>query len=310
MDRVQLVKFIRDKFNDSELRDLCFELQIDYESLPGDGKAAKARELVSFCERRDRLPELERTARHMLGVASLLAPGSTVDQRGPLDLKAQDDVPGNSVSSSPQAGAPGSVPSDARARETASLQRQLAEARENLRLVTRQVASLLQQLSEAEENLRLIDERIAQYVQAVDVPLQLIKDQRRLRSGIARLRRQIAELKPIAVLRAATKLISGPVAAAISGEQWDALRQQLLTQASRLPRANYLDVALLNDRTDEMIQLSDEIQVLLMAYRIEPNPGQIEALRQHSGELAADLVRIYRLPPGAAPQLEALASGA
>jgi len=77
-----------------------------------------------------------------------------------------------------------------------------------------------------------------------------------------------------------------------------------------LPRANYLDVAVLNERTDEMIRLSDEIQVLLMAYRIEPHPGQIEALRQHSDELAADLMRIYRLPPGAAPQLEALAQGA
>ncbi|NTU64689.1 MAG: hypothetical protein HGB05_15130, partial [Chloroflexi bacterium] len=37
---------------------------------------------------------------------------------------------------------------------------------------------------------------------------------------------------------------------------------------------------------------------------------QIEALRQHSDELAADLIRIYRLPPGAAPQLEALAQEA
>src|SRR5512136_2513950 len=111
----------------------------------------------------------------------------------------------------------------------------------------RQVASLQKQLSEAEENLRLIDERIAQYVQEVDVPLQLVKDQRRLQRWIARLQRQLAELKPIAVLRAATKLITGPVAKAISGEPWGALRQQLLTQASRLPRANYLDVALLNE---------------------------------------------------------------
>jgi len=174
----------------------------------------------------------------------------------------------------------------------------------------RKVASLMKQLSEAEENLRLIDERIAQYVQEVDVPLQLIKDQRRLQKWIARLQRQIADLKPIEVLRFATKLIAGPVAEVITGEQWGDLRQRLLTQASKLPRANYLDVAALNERTDEMIRLSDEIQVLLMAYRIEPNPGQIEALRQHSDELAADLMRIYRLPPGAAPQLEALAQGA
>ena len=172
------------------------------------------------------------------------------------------------------------------------------------------VATLLKQLREAEENLRLIDERIAQYVQEVDVPLQLIKDQRRLHRGIARLRRRIAELKPITVLRFATKLITGPVAEAIAGEGWDALRGQLLTQASKLPRANYLDVAMLNEKTDDLIRLTAEIQVLLMAYRIEPNLGQIEALRHHSDQLAADLIRIYRLPPGAAPQLEALAHGA
>ena len=175
---------------------------------------------------------------------------------------------------------------------------------------TRKVASLVKQLSEAEENLRLIDERMAQYVQEVDIPLQLIKDQRRLQRWIARLQRQIAELKPIAVLRFATKLITGPVAEVITGEQWSALRQQLLTQASKLPRATYLDEIVLNEKLDDLIRLSDEIQVLLMAYRIEPNPGQVEALRQHSAEVAADLLRIYRLPPGAAPQLEALAQGA
>jgi hypothetical protein len=175
---------------------------------------------------------------------------------------------------------------------------------------TRSVASLEKQLSEAEENLHLIDERIAQYVQEVDVPLQLIKDQHRLQRWIARLQRQIAEAQPITVLRFATKLITGPVAEEITGTQWIDLRQQLLAQASRLPRESALDVAVLNDRVDAMIRLCDEIQVLLMAYRIEPNPGQIEALRQHSDELAADLMRIYRLLPGAAPQLEALAKGA
>jgi hypothetical protein len=174
---------------------------------------------------------------------------------------------------------------------------------------TRTVASLVKQLGDAEENLRLIDERIAKYVLETEVPLQLLKDQARLQRWIARLQRRIAELKPIAVLRFATKLITGPVAETITGDQWDDLRQQLLTQASKLPRELALDVVVLSDRLDTMIRLCDEIQVLLMAYRIEPNPGQIEALRQHSDELAADLIRIYRLPPGAAPQLDALASG-
>ena len=175
---------------------------------------------------------------------------------------------------------------------------------------TRTLASLEKQLRDAEENLHLIDERIAKYVLETEVPLQLLKDQNRLQRWIARLQRQIAEAKPIAVLRSATKLITGPVAEMITGTPWDALRQQLLTQASKLPRESVLDVALLNERADEMLRLSNEIRLLLMAYDIEPLPGQIEALRRHSDELAADLLHIYRLPPGAAPQLEALAKGA
>jgi chromosome segregation ATPase len=38
-------------FNKEELRTLCFDLGIDYDSLRGEGKAAKARELVQHCER-------------------------------------------------------------------------------------------------------------------------------------------------------------------------------------------------------------------------------------------------------------------
>ena len=174
---------------------------------------------------------------------------------------------------------------------------------------TQSVASLQRQLAEAEENLRLIDERLAQYVQEVDIPLQLIKDQRRLQKLIARLRRQITERKPIAVLRFATKLLTGPVAELIAGERWGALQQQLLAQASRLPRASYLDVAALDETTQDLSRLNDELQVLLMAYHIEPISGQIEALWRHSRDLAAALQRIYRLAPEAAPQLEALAHG-
>jgi hypothetical protein len=45
-------------FNDSELRDLCVDLGIDYDSLGGEGKAGKVRELISYCERHGRLPDL------------------------------------------------------------------------------------------------------------------------------------------------------------------------------------------------------------------------------------------------------------
>lgn len=53
---------IRDRivaeFSLEELADLCFNLGVDYESLPGESKPAKARELVSYMQRRNRLPDL------------------------------------------------------------------------------------------------------------------------------------------------------------------------------------------------------------------------------------------------------------
>ena len=47
-------------FSEEELHDLCFELGLEYESLPGKGKAGKAREVVEYFERRNRIPELVR----------------------------------------------------------------------------------------------------------------------------------------------------------------------------------------------------------------------------------------------------------
>jgi hypothetical protein len=45
-------------FNEGELRTLTFDLGLDYEDLPGVSRAAKARELVLFAERRGRLSDL------------------------------------------------------------------------------------------------------------------------------------------------------------------------------------------------------------------------------------------------------------
>ncbi len=55
---VQLRRALDDGYNDSELRDLCFELGIDYEDLPGDGQGAKARELVLFAKRHGQIAQL------------------------------------------------------------------------------------------------------------------------------------------------------------------------------------------------------------------------------------------------------------
>ena len=45
-------------FDDEELRTLCSDLGVEYDSLPGKGKEAKARELVAYLGRRGRIPAL------------------------------------------------------------------------------------------------------------------------------------------------------------------------------------------------------------------------------------------------------------
>ncbi len=52
MTAAQLRQQLTDYFSDGELRDLCFDLGIDYESLPGTHKGERARELILHMERR------------------------------------------------------------------------------------------------------------------------------------------------------------------------------------------------------------------------------------------------------------------
>lgn len=50
-----------------DLRTICNNLAIDYESVPGgDNKSAKARELVAFCDRRMKLPQLVAACQEVL----------------------------------------------------------------------------------------------------------------------------------------------------------------------------------------------------------------------------------------------------
>lgn len=57
------------------------------------------------------------------------------------------------------------------------------------------LASLRHQLTEARENLLLIEERKAEYVREIDIPLQLVKEERRLRARIVELEAQIVDLE-------------------------------------------------------------------------------------------------------------------
>lgn len=54
----QLRQHLVTAFNDSELRDLCFDVGIEYENLSGTSKADKVRELIAYLQRRDDIATL------------------------------------------------------------------------------------------------------------------------------------------------------------------------------------------------------------------------------------------------------------
>lgn len=56
---VTLRRLLNSLFDQEELRDLVFDLAIEYDDLPGAAKKDKARELVAFCRRHGRLAELK-----------------------------------------------------------------------------------------------------------------------------------------------------------------------------------------------------------------------------------------------------------
>lgn len=60
-DHINMAKlraFMDKHFNESELKNICFDLQVDYENLEGPTKADKVRELIAHFDRRGRLNDL------------------------------------------------------------------------------------------------------------------------------------------------------------------------------------------------------------------------------------------------------------
>ncbi len=55
VDTNKLLRVLIELFSEQELRDLCFELRLDYENLEGSAKKDKARELINYFFRRRRL---------------------------------------------------------------------------------------------------------------------------------------------------------------------------------------------------------------------------------------------------------------
>lgn len=57
-DSTKLFEILVEYFDEEELRTLCFKLNIDYDSLRGEGKAGKARELILYMERQGPILDL------------------------------------------------------------------------------------------------------------------------------------------------------------------------------------------------------------------------------------------------------------
>ena len=72
MDATELRTFLADKFDDSELRALCFDLRIPWEDMGSAevGKLDHIQALIEWCERRGRLDDLARAANQARTVVS------------------------------------------------------------------------------------------------------------------------------------------------------------------------------------------------------------------------------------------------
>ena len=61
----RLRRVLVERFNLEELRALCYDLEVDFEVLDAEDKAGKARELVAYLERRERLGDLIRVGKRL-----------------------------------------------------------------------------------------------------------------------------------------------------------------------------------------------------------------------------------------------------
>jgi hypothetical protein len=64
---------LTDALDEAELYDLCFNMEIDYENLPGTGKANKVRELIRYCQRHNRYDELGETYQRLRPIPQPIA---------------------------------------------------------------------------------------------------------------------------------------------------------------------------------------------------------------------------------------------
>lgn len=91
---IELRDVIATNFSESDIRDLCINLNIDYENLPGQEKRGKARELVQYASRNSIIEELEREVyrlRPRLGSPSAREPTPLEQSRKLIDNQVIHD---------------------------------------------------------------------------------------------------------------------------------------------------------------------------------------------------------------------------
>ncbi len=79
---IELRELLASRFNTGEMKTLCFDMGVDYENLPGEGKADKARELVSYCDRHKCLDKLVQAGQRLRPDIQWQAPAVT-EKHGP-----------------------------------------------------------------------------------------------------------------------------------------------------------------------------------------------------------------------------------
>lgn len=87
-----IYRLLNQHFSLEELKTLCFDLGIDYENLSGSGKAAKARELVLYLDRRGQLPKLISVGKRQRPNVQweLESPDTLLDQENRIRSKVED----------------------------------------------------------------------------------------------------------------------------------------------------------------------------------------------------------------------------
>ena len=85
----ELRQWVEERFGIEDLKVLCFDLGIEYENLPGETKSLKIVSLLTFAERKGRLPDL-------IAKFHQERPGATSEIPGVTHLTA-DTLPGSCV---------------------------------------------------------------------------------------------------------------------------------------------------------------------------------------------------------------------